>query len=312
MTEIPSDGGTYVAGSITSEESSTRVIRRMDLDQLEDSVATLLVISGHCRGEIHTLETKLTLGRGAECDIVIPDDGISREHCRFVRVPAGVAVEDLGSTNGTWVGRQRIRKRTHLPNGARVRLGAGTILRFALQTEVDRAYYEDLRAAAVRDPLTGLYNKRHLHERLPVELAYSARHGEPLALVIVDLDRFKQINDGYGHAAGDVILAGVGQILASCTRTEDVVSRFGGDEFVILARNTTVEGARELAERVRRAVKRAEFAHEGRRIPVTLSVGVAATAGEPTDSAEALFGAADAALYEVKARGRDGVAATTP
>ena len=292
-----------------NEQSSTRVIRRMEIDALEERVATLLVMSGQCKGELHTLEVgATTLGRDAECDIVVPDDGISREHCRFHHDGDGVWVEDLGSTNGTWLDRQRITRRVKLVSGTRVRLGAGTLLRFVLQSEVDRAYYEELRAAAVRDPLTGVFNKRHLQERLCAELAYANRHGEPLALIMIDVDHFKQINDGYGHAAGDAVLAQLAAVLVTHTRGEDVIARFGGDEFVILARGTDINGARRLGERLRQAVAGFAFAHDGQDIAVTLSVGVTAVSGgQPADD---LFNVADAALYEAKARGRDTVVAT--
>jgi diguanylate cyclase (GGDEF)-like protein len=297
-----------VSRAIANEESSTRVIRRMEIDGLEDRVATLLVMSGHCKGELLSLEVgATTLGRDALCDIVIPDDGISREHCRFHHDGDAVWVEDLGSTNGTWLDRQRITRRVKLESGTRVRLGAGTLLRFVLQSEVDRAYYEELRAAAVRDPLTGVFNKRHLQERLRAELAYATRHSEPLALIIFDVDHFKQINDGYGHAAGDAVLAQLGAVLVTHTRGEDVIARFGGDEFVILARGTDIDGAQRLAERLRQGVARFAFSHDGREIGVTLSIGVAAVAGgQPADD---LFNVADAALYEAKARGRDTVVA---
>ncbi|TNF37425.1 MAG: GGDEF domain-containing protein [Deltaproteobacteria bacterium] len=307
-TQILRDAGGDVGRPRLDDQSPTRKVRRLDVDEAEAQLATLLVISGHGRGEIHTLETSLTLGRGPACDIVIPDDGISREHCRFVRDVDGASVEDLGSTNGTWVNQGRITRLSKLASGSRVRLGARTVLRFALQSEADRAYYEDMRDAAVRDPLTGLFNKRHLHERLGVELAYSYRHKEPLALVVIDVDHFKAINDGHGHAAGDLVLTQLGRLLVAQTRAEDIVARFGGDELIIVARRTTLDGARDLAERLRAATGRTSFTHDGREILVTLSAGVAATDGTSC-SADALFGAADAALYEAKARGRDAVVA---
>lgn len=300
-----------VRRAMAGEDNSTKVIRRIDLDPLEEKVATLLVISGHCKGDIHTLTTELTtLGREVECDIFIPDDGISREHCRFHRGAEGVWVEDLGSTNGTWVDRNRITGRVRLANGARVRLGANTILRFVLQSEVDRAYYEDLHHAAVRDPLTGLFNKRHLDERLRTEVAYAVRHGEPLALLVFDIDHFKVVNDTFGHAAGDAVLAQLGLLLTAHTRAEDVVARFGGDEFVILARGTDVAGAERLAERLRVAVVAANFRHGDQRIEVTLSIGATATSGGQLPPEE-LFKVADGALYEAKARGRNAVVVAT-
>ena len=149
-----------------------------------------------------------------------------------------------------------------------------------------------LEELATTDPLTGLKNRLVLHERLEEEHRRAKRHGEPLALVLLDVDRFKSFNDSFGHPAGDDVLRCVAGLLKETARDTDVVVRFGGEEFAVLMPNTTRDGALALAERFRLSL---ELEPWGRR-PVTASFGVA-VCGEETADASALVSAADAALY---------------
>lgn len=285
---------------------TTKVVRAIDFDAFDEKVATLLVISGSCMGELHNLEQDETLlGRGPECDVVIRDDGISRQHCLFRRLGDEVVIEDLGSTNGTWVNRERASSRVLKP-GDRVRLGVNTLVRYVVQSEADRAYHRDLYRAAVRDPLTGAFNKRYLRDRLRTELAYSARHKTSLTLVVFDLDGFKQVNDTLGHTAGDSVIAQLGSVLLEQTREEDIVARFGGDEFVILLRGIEPAAAERFAERIRRVVADTRFVAANRHVQLTLSIGTATAVGQ-AQHAEELFDAADAALYEAKRAGKNRV-----
>ena len=157
------------------------------------------------------------------------------------------------------------------------------------------------------DPLTGLYNARGLLTRLDAELSRCRRYHNPVALLLVDLDGLKQINDRYGHHAGDSALVRLADVIRSELRETDVAGRWGGDEFAVLAPNTSQASALALAERIRVRVPEA-----GRRSHVTASLGVAATEPETTaaypDSAT-LMQLADAALYQAKRAGRNTVAA---
>lgn len=164
-----------------------------------------------------------------------------------------------------------------------------------------------LRELAATDPLTGVANRRELDERLVHELQRAARTGEPISLLFLDLDRFKQFNDRFGHPAGDELLVRLGGVLARSVRTSDGVARFGGEEFVVLLPDTDAEGARTLAEKLRLTIRR----HLSARARVTVSVG-AATARPPAgpgidfpQEARRLLSEADRALYEAKRAGRD-------
>lgn len=159
-----------------------------------------------------------------------------------------------------------------------------------------------LRALALEDPLTGLANRRALMEVWAHEAAQSRRHGYPCSVLAADLDRFKQVNDRYGHAVGDRVLATVAHLLTTTVRAEDVVARVGGEEFTIVLPHADLLDALAVAERVRRAVAAADLApYPG---PCTLSAGLACSRRTPH---HALLRAADRALYAAKARGRDRV-----
>jgi diguanylate cyclase (GGDEF)-like protein len=181
-------------------------------------------------------------------------------------------------------------------------LVAGAMVR-AMNREVDHLVGE-LDATAARDPLTGVLNRRGLGERLGIELTRARRTAEPLTVVAVDLDGLKEINDEYGHAAGDEALALAAGVMRSVLRDVDVLARFGGDEFLVLLPNCDLANGERIAETLRTAVSRAA---EGGTWPVTISLGVACSPPLPLDE-DALSSAADGALYEAKDRGRDCVA----
>jgi diguanylate cyclase (GGDEF)-like protein len=156
------------------------------------------------------------------------------------------------------------------------------------------------------DGLTGLYNRRHFDEQLARIVSDSLAHGSPASLVVADVDHFKRVNDTYGHEAGDAVLKAVARVFLDCLRAEDVCARYGGEEIAILLPETSVARARDVAERVRKAIAAKPVKHGERTITVTASFGVA---GYPESTAlrDALFPAADRALYEAKNRGRNQV-----
>jgi diguanylate cyclase (GGDEF)-like protein len=160
------------------------------------------------------------------------------------------------------------------------------------------------------DPLTGLFNARGLCDRLDAEVARSRRYREPLALLCVDLDGLKSINDRYGHRAGDEAICSVADVIRSELRESDVGARWGGDEFSVLAPSTARVAALALAERIRAMIPR-----RSARWPLSVSVGVATldpnTDGEGVDSAT-LMRTADSAMYDAKQSGRDRVVVAPP
>lgn len=156
---------------------------------------------------------------------------------------------------------------------------------------------------AATDELTGLYNRRHFNEILSKSLSAARRHSFPLSLVMLDIDRFKSVNDTYGHSAGDKVLQLFASTILSLARTEDLIARWGGEEFILLLPHTPLEGAVVVAERIRCTLPAKTV--PGISLPVTASFGVAQwNAGE---SAEELIKRADNALYRAKNEGRDRV-----
>jgi diguanylate cyclase (GGDEF)-like protein len=166
---------------------------------------------------------------------------------------------------------------------------------------------------AVTDGLTGLYNHRHFHERLALEVERSVRNGLPLSLLMIDVDHFKHYNDQHGHPAGDELLRQLARLMGDGRRANDFVARYGGEEFAIVLVDTPKLTAAQVAERLRDRVAAFPFEH-GDRQPggqISISVGAASFPDDAVDS-ELLVRAADAALYEAKHAGRNCVVLATP
>ncbi|MEO8177546.1 MAG: diguanylate cyclase [Deltaproteobacteria bacterium] len=168
---------------------------------------------------------------------------------------------------------------------------------------------EQERLAAI-DVLTGLRNRRAFQQQIAIEISRSARYGLPLGLLLLDVDHFKHINDGQGHAGGDRVLSALGVLLREQLRIPDIPARWGGEEFVVALPNTDLAGAGLAAERLRAAVAGANIRHGSVHIPVTISVGVSALEGN--ESLEALTERADQAMYAAKVKGRNCVVISEP
>jgi two-component system chemotaxis family response regulator WspR len=162
-----------------------------------------------------------------------------------------------------------------------------------------------LRDQATRDGLTGLWNRNMIFDTLAQELARAEREGTPLAIVMADLDKFKSINDSFGHPTGDAVLQQASRRLSECVRTYDHVGRYGGEEFLIVLPNCDRELARKLSERLRKSVADTPMNVEGKELHITCSLGVAFTDTPNKTSVAALVQAADEALYLAKQTGRN-------
>jgi diguanylate cyclase (GGDEF)-like protein len=165
---------------------------------------------------------------------------------------------------------------------------------------------ETLREQSARDLLTGLFNRRYMEESLDRELRRAGREGYSLGLLMMDLDHFKDLNDNFGHAAGDLMLRSVGDFLGSSVRGEDVACRFGGEEFVVILPRASLENTRRRAEALREGMKSLQLEPSGPRPSMTISIGVACSP-DHAETREQLVHAADVALYRAKAGGRDRV-----
>lgn len=273
----------------------------------------LTVISGPQAGLVLLLHHEThTLGRGETADLRVDDADVSRHHATFRRESDGnYSVEDTSSTNGTFLGTERV-QRARLKPGDRLQCGTTLVLRYSVSDDIEQELHERLHASATRDFLTRVHNRAYFLERLHAEMAHARRHHAPMALLLLDLDRFARVNDTDGLEAGDVLLRAVAGRLQRLVRVEDVLSRYGGDEFAVLARSSSLASGARLADRLRVAVRdiRLPDAGDGEGPAITLSVGVAALSELPASAdAGALRTLAEGRLAGAKRLGRDRVCA---
>ncbi len=266
----------------------------------------LVVLHGPSVGAMHRISDGAVIGRQSDAAVQLDTAEISRRHARLVVKQDQFFVEDLGSRNGTYLNGARIEKPMALKEGDKLEIG-GVVLRFALFDQLDEEYQEQIYESSLRDGLTRAFNRKYLDERLDSECAYSLRHDTPLSLLIFDIDRFKTINDTWGHQVGDAVLIQLVQHVLRVIRAEDVLARYGGEEFVVLSRGIKLAEAIAFGERLRAAVVRQAFVHGSERVPVSISIGVASMPEPDVLQASHLFDRADRALYLAKQRGRNRV-----
>lgn len=267
----------------------------------------LVVLAGSRMGESVNVSDGMTVGRGADADFQISDDGVSRIHLRLERIAKGrMRVIDQDSRNGTFVNGRRVTDAL-LRDGDKVYLGTKVIVRFSYADYLEEAYQQQMYEAALRDPLTGLFNRRHLLTQLDSEFRFVVRHSTPLTIVIIDLDHFKQLNDEHGHLVGDHALSGFGKFLAGAVRGGDVAARYGGEEFMLVCRGIRPAAGVKLANRLREALAGLLLVEEHPQLRMTFSAGVAGMPDPRINSPVELIRAADTALYEAKHKGRDRV-----
>jgi two-component system, cell cycle response regulator len=249
------------------------------------------------------------IGRDMDAHVHIDDTSVSRRHARVIRQGPKFLLEDIGSTNGTFVSGRKIEK-IELVSGDRIQVGPTLALRFAVTDEAEEILQRQLFESSTRDPLTRAFNKKYLLERLVAEVAHARRHKTSLAVLLFDIDRFKDTNDQHGHLVGDAVLRGLAEQVHPLIRLEDVFARFGGEEFVILIRANGIQDAPRLAERLRASIEKLKVKAFKTTVSVTVSVGVASLE-ELGDEATGrdLLAKADQRLYRAKEEGRNRVCA---
>jgi diguanylate cyclase (GGDEF)-like protein len=290
------------------EDTTDRALPAIDEAEPAPSSAYFVVLAGSKVGQMFKLTDGTTIiGRSGDADITIVDEGISRRHCEVNMQPSeGVVIKDRHSTNGTFVNGKRVDDRV-LANGDKVQLGSTTILKFTYHDYIEESFQRQMFEAALRDNLTKAFNKKYFQERLLAEFSYAMRHGTYLTLLMMDLDFFKNVNDTYGHPAGDAVLKDVSKRILGSIRTEDVFARYGGEEFVVIGRGIRVHEGAILADRLRDLVARTPYEFNGNSFRVTISIGVAGVPDPRIRESDQLVAAADEALYEAKKRGRNRV-----
>lgn len=252
-----------------------------------------------------TAEPQL-VGRDVLCSLQLNDDSVSRRHAILERVDDKCLVADLNSTNGTYVNEQRITGSHALAAGDRVRFG-NQIFKFLSADGIEAQYHEVVFKMMTTDGLTGAYNKRYFLETLERELQQSRRSVSPLCVMMLDLDKFKAVNDTHGHLAGDAVLVEFARRAQGVLRSGELLARYGGEEFIMLLTRTSLEEAVQVAERVRQAISAAPVSFANKSIPVTVSIGVSCFNGRLHTSATQLLAQADELLYEAKRKGRNRV-----
>ncbi|MGH9363262.1 MAG: diguanylate cyclase [Thermoanaerobaculia bacterium] len=249
----------------------------------------------------------LEIGRSGAVAISLPEVmSLSRRHARLRYMGPLVTLEDLGSTNGTYVNGRLLEARTVLKSGDRFQTAA-VHFKFLHERDVETAYHEAIYDLVARDGLTEIWNKRKYDEEIQREFARAVRHGRPLSLILFDLDDFKRVNDSHGHLCGDFLLKQVAALAREMVRPEQVLARVGGDEFAILAPETGAQGAATLAAKLRDRIHALDYRYGDLPIAVSCSFGVAELS-PGMDRAESLYEAADRALLLAKREGRDRVA----
>jgi two-component system, cell cycle response regulator len=296
---------------LTDWDSDTNVTHETEVPSPNATVrdrASLVVLAGPRVGTMVRIDADVVIGRSLRAELCLDDDGVSRHHARIRLIDGAAWLEDLKSRNGTFVNGLRVASPVLLHDGDKVHVGRGSILKFTFHDALDDSFQERVVVSALRDALTQLYNKRYFDERLDAELRFAHRHGTELALLMIDVDHFKSVNDLRGHLIGDSVLVSVAATLARAIRNEDVVARYGGEEFVVILRATALDHAMLLAERLRKKVDETLTpCDDGPGVHVTVSIGAAELVPAHITTATDLIGAADRALYAAKDGGRNRV-----
>ena len=272
-----------------------------------DRPPALLVVGGELNGTLFDLEKRKTsVGRNPDNDISLEFQGISRYHLRVVYAEEEFFVEDAGSRNGTYLNNRKIIGQKELKKGDIIKIGS-IALKYLPKGDPERLTYDKLSHEANTDKHTGCYNKAYFNKQLDIEVKKSKVTGEPLSLIIFDLDHFKNLNDNFGHDAGDYVLKELsGVIRSNGVRDIDVFARYGGEEFVILLPKTNIKKSYEIAERLRKLVEEHDFVYDDQVMPVTASIGLA-DYRQGVLSGTDLFRRADNAVYQAKNGGRNQV-----
>jgi len=190
-----------------------------------------------------------------------------------------------------------------LNDSDKIQFGTSTVMKFANQDSLETEFQMNLYESSVKDPLTNSFNKRYFQDRLQRELSFSIRHGSNIALLMIDIDFFKKVNDTYGHLAGDAVLKEISRKINHKLRNEDIFCRYGGEEFALIVRGCNYEQVVIIAERIRLLIANSPIEWNSTLISVSVSIGGALLGDCKT--AEELVAVADKKLYEAKNGGRN-------
>jgi diguanylate cyclase (GGDEF)-like protein len=267
--------------------------------------ACLVVIYGLELGKKFNLNRpQIIIGRSSKADIQIDQEAVSRNHCKIINTGNAIMLRDMGSTNGTYVNDEMIDEYV-LRDGDFIKVGR-CIFKFLSGNNIENAYHEEIYRLTTVDGLTQVFNRRYFVETLEREIGRALRYRRDLSLIMFDIDRFKGVNDSFGHLAGDHVLKHLASVIKTRIRREDVLARYGGEEFAFVLPEIDHYNAMQFAEKIRKLVEQAEFKFEDAVIPVTVSIGVSSLRGEIEDALE-FIKQADTQLFAAKEAGRNQV-----
>ncbi len=267
--------------------------------------AYLTVIRGGQDLGVHVeVGASTTIGRAPEAAFTLQDLGVSWQHAQISRSAAGAHIlEDVGSTNGTRVNGQPLAGPHVLRDGDKLLVGE-SVLRYSFADAMDVDFQTEIAALVGTDPLTGLESKRRFDDALDYAVKVAAQSSRPLALLMMDMDGVKRINDTHGHLFGAHVIGETGRIIALHLGTDGHAARFGGDEFCAFLPGRDKERACGVAEHIRDAVETAGMMKDGIPLKPTISIGVGVFPDDAQTSLD-LVAHADAALYRAKEAGKN-------
>ncbi|MEZ5470020.1 MAG: GGDEF domain-containing protein [Lysobacterales bacterium] len=293
---------------MAEREFDTLTTQRGSLAKLAEAIATkqsafLTVTQGESQGRRLKLgDVPVTMGRSADCDFRLLNRAISRLHCRVWRDNSGFWVRDLNSTNKTYLNDRPVVE-ARLKDGDFITVG-GTVVQFTQEKDVDHAAQSEFFDLVTHDQLTGLSQRRVFEQSLEQEIARSVRRGREFVLALLDVDELSRINREWGKAAGDDVLKQVARALKAGLREEDLLCRFGGEEFAALLPETGMEEAEKLLNAVRSAIANVEFFIQGESRSASVSIGAVLWTPE-FKTAAATLDAAEQKLKAAKDAGRN-------
>ncbi len=294
-------------------EDATKTLRLDEGAPLRDQVAAavrsryrpvLVVISGDSMGLRAKVEGNMLVGRDPEADLVLPDAGVSWHHAMIEDRGDSRVVVDLGSTNGTTVNGRKLDEGP-LQHGDKIVFGKTTV-RFEVQDQADQAYDEMVARLINIDDLSGLYTRRRFDAELVMMLQLAASRGEPLGLLVMDLDGVKRINDTHGHAFGAFVIGESGRVIGRVVEGRGIACRFGGDEYIAAVHGADGAATAAIGEEIRAAIAEHHYEKDGIELHPGISIGVASFPENAADS-RTLFLHGDEALYRAKAAGKNRV-----
>jgi diguanylate cyclase (GGDEF)-like protein len=291
------------------EDEQTRVTGDGDVPPAAGGEDCLVIIFSALPadfGRRHVLQQPhTTIGRGRDNDITLQSDAVSRHHARVERRGPDIVVVDLDSTNGTFLNEEPTRlSQARLKRGDLLRIG-GTVFKYLSGKDIEAQYHVVISQMAMTDGLTNLCNRKQLDALLAEEVRRAHRYRRGLSLLMLDVDHFKRINDGYGHLVGDGVLIRLASLLLQRLRPSDKLGRYGGEEFCAILPETPLSSALQIAESLRALVAEQHLVVDNQQIAVSVSIG-AAELSEQMQGAD-LYRAADQMLYRAKSLGRNRV-----